>query len=70
MSGIESPKKKKSGITHPENYKRNIIKKARVSGTEYVGYDGEIKQAKKVGPPCRYVRKSTLFSVFYIVILI
>lgn len=57
MSQSNSPKpSKRRGIKHPENYKRNIIKQARTSGSEYVGYDGNIKLARNVGPPCRYVK--------------
>lgn len=67
MSDIASPQKtKKRGKTHPEKYKRNIIKRARVTGTEYVGYDGKVKQAKKVGPPCRYVKDLQFFIINFI----
>lgn len=49
----EVPKKRKRGIRNDENYKRNIIKKARVQGKAYVNYKGKAVEARKLGDGCR-----------------
>jgi len=37
---------------HPENWKVNVKKNARLRGEEYVGVGGKIVPAKTMGPPC------------------
>lgn len=42
----QQPRKKKRGLTHPECYKRNIIREARVKGKGYETYKGKQVQGK------------------------
>ncbi|XP_067207193.1 uncharacterized protein [Linepithema humile] len=37
---------------HPENWKVNVKKNARLKGEEYIGVGGKIVAAKKMGRPC------------------
>ncbi|EFN87749.1 uncharacterized protein LOC105192506 [Harpegnathos saltator] len=37
---------------HPENWKVNVKKNARLRGEEYIGVGGKIVPAKTMGPPC------------------
>lgn len=48
-----SIKKRKRGVRHSEEYKRNVIKKARVEGKAYVNYKGNPVAERKVGEGCR-----------------
>lgn len=44
--------KRKRGVRNVEDYKVNRIKKARICGSEYTNYKGNIKQARKTRTPC------------------
>ncbi|KAJ8898036.1 hypothetical protein PR048_003396 [Dryococelus australis] len=41
----------------PETYKRNVMKRARVKGLEYVNYKGTYVQATKTGTDCQCRQK-------------
>ena len=43
---------RKRGFRHPEKYKVNRIKKARICGDEYLNYSGNTVEARKTGLPC------------------
>lgn len=53
VSDVETPKKRRKGVRNDENYKKNVIKKSRVEGSEYVNYKGRTILARKQGAPCR-----------------
>lgn len=38
---------------HPEEYTRNKIKKARISGAEYTNYAGQHVPDKQIGADCK-----------------
>lgn len=40
-------------VKAPDQYKRNIIKKARLSGDPYVSHKNVEKPGLNVGPPCK-----------------
>lgn len=40
---------------HPENYKRFVIKNAKVKGLEHKNWKGKLIPARVTGPDCRYV---------------
>lgn len=44
-------------ISKPDQWKRNIIKNARLSGQEYINYSGEVVPAVTMGEPCQCQRK-------------
>jgi len=48
-----SNRKRVKGVTHPDTYKRNIIKYSRVKGVEYVSYSGKQVAAVKTGSDCK-----------------
>lgn len=41
------------GIANPSFYKRNIIKQARVKGTHYINWKGNLKPEIKQGEDCK-----------------
>ncbi|KAJ8869425.1 hypothetical protein PR048_028415 [Dryococelus australis] len=41
-------KKRKKGIRDPDSFRRNIIKKARVAGKEYIGHGGKKQLARDI----------------------
>lgn len=41
---------RKRGIRNPDDYKRNIIKKARVKGTPYTNWSGNLVSARNDCP--------------------
>lgn len=45
-SNVKVRKKRKKGIVNPETYQRNIIKRARLRGAEYVNYKGKTVSRK------------------------
>lgn len=47
---VSHSKKKKR---NPQNYKRNIIKKARLTGSAYDSHKGKKMSAKAIGNSCR-----------------
>lgn len=49
---VEKPKKRK-GAVNSDLYKRNVIKKARLTGTEYVNYAGKTVAARTTGEHCK-----------------
>lgn len=49
----EIPKKRRKGIRNDEHYKKNVIKKCRVKGAQYVNHRGRTVLARKQGAPCR-----------------
>lgn len=49
----ELPKKRRKGVRNDEKYRKNVIKKARVEGSEYINHRGRAVLARKQGPPCR-----------------
>ncbi|KAL1489921.1 hypothetical protein ABEB36_013847 [Hypothenemus hampei] len=58
----EIPKKRKKGVTRSENYKRNIIKNAKLCGLEHVNYAGKIIAGKAVpGNNCCFQECLTKF---------
>ena len=46
-------KKRKRGVRHDEEYKRNIIKQNRIKGLSYVNYGGKRVEEKKIGLACK-----------------
>ena len=50
----ETHLRRKRGFRNIDLYKGNKIKLARVQGTEYINYRGNVVRARKLGPPCRY----------------
>lgn len=56
MSDAEDqPKpKRKKGVKNTGNYKRNVIKKARLHGVAYVNYSGKPVPAIKYKTCCTY----------------
>ena len=57
MSTEISANKKKKGIRNISDYRGEKIKRARLLGTEYINYNGNIVPAKKTGEACRLVLK-------------
>lgn len=43
----------KKRVSNPENYTRNKIKRARLSGQAYESHKGKKVEEKKIGNPCR-----------------
>lgn len=52
-SGCEEDNVGKKRRQNPQNYKRNQIKSARLSGQAYESFSGKKVEEKKVGNPCR-----------------
>lgn len=49
----DSPVKSRKRKKHPENYKRNVIKKLKLEGKEYIGHGGKQQRARSTQSPCR-----------------
>lgn len=49
----ETPRKKKKGCVNADQYKGNIIKRARVSGVPYINHAKRDIPAKTRGPDCK-----------------
>lgn len=47
------PVKRKKGIVHVEEYKKEKIKLSRVKGTAYTNYSGKDVAARVTGEDCR-----------------
>lgn len=47
------PKKRKRGLRHDEEYRRNVIKNSRIKGLSYVNYRGIKVVEKKIGLACK-----------------
>lgn len=47
------PKKRKRGVRHDEEYKRNVIKQNRIKGLSYENYGGKRVAEKKIGLACK-----------------
>ncbi|KAF5292919.1 hypothetical protein FQA39_LY13799 [Lamprigera yunnana] len=48
----EPPPKRRKGIRNDATYKRNVIKKSRVKGTEHTNHKGVVVNSKSIGQPC------------------
>ncbi|KAF2896287.1 hypothetical protein ILUMI_09888 [Ignelater luminosus] len=48
---VLSDEQRKKGVVNSDEYKRNVIKKSRVKGTEYTNYKGVV-HAKSIGTAC------------------
>lgn len=49
---VEKPTKRK-GVVNSDLYKWNVIKKVRLTGTEYVNYSGKTVAARTTGDQCK-----------------
>lgn len=47
--------KRKRGVKHQEDYKVNVVKKARVKGTDYINHANKSVPKRKTGEECRLV---------------
>ena len=45
--------KSKKRCSDPDSWKRNIIKKAKVKGTEHLTYSGKVVPERQTGDDCR-----------------
>ena len=43
----------KKRLSNPSNWKKNIAKRKRNTGDEYVGVSGKVEEKRKIGPPCK-----------------
>lgn len=48
-----SNSKKRKGVVNSDLYKQNVIKKARVVGSEYVNYKNNRVKARSTGDDCK-----------------
>ncbi|KAF5283840.1 hypothetical protein FQA39_LY04660 [Lamprigera yunnana] len=51
----EPPPKRRKGIRNDTTYKKNVIKKSRVKGTEHTNHKGVVVNFKSIGQPCNYL---------------
>lgn len=51
----EADRRVKKIKKHPELYKQNVIKMARLEGKEYTDYHGRTVKARATGDDCRLV---------------
>lgn len=49
----ENVRKRKIGVTDPDAYKQNMIKRSKVKGLEHVNYAGKTVKARTTGPDCK-----------------
>ncbi|PSN29359.1 hypothetical protein C0J52_28460 [Blattella germanica] len=48
----ENKVKRRSGSRNEEQYKRNVIKKARLCGQSYTSHSGKLIPKVEIGPDC------------------
>lgn len=48
-----SPLKTRKRKKNPEAYKRNVIKKLKLQGKEYIGHGGKQHRSRSTRSPCR-----------------
>lgn len=48
-----STKKRKRGVRHDDEYKRNVIKQSRIKGRSYISYGGKRVAEKRIGSACK-----------------
>ncbi|PSN39185.1 hypothetical protein C0J52_14045 [Blattella germanica] len=53
----ENKVKRKSGSINEEQYKRNVIKKARLCGQSYTSHSGKLVPKVEIGPDCKCKKK-------------